>query len=425
VFAQAFVERMAAISTLASLRVHAHPQAYIPQFMREWGVQFLVTELIDASWWKKESRIGPDHFVQLGMNIPKELQPKDDKWAHEGVWQTQVTEWRMHHVAPETAADAIECWKLFRDGRTLPLLEKSLQDNSFRVVWASELLAKFGFLPEILHQVVRRENEETVAEIYRDYVGFLSTALKQWSAAASWDEYIELASFVPFLRLFERDADVQPLLGVITSLIRDYGDVWRDSDNASNAYDSARRFLVVVAAMDLFLAHQRGEGCNEPCVGPAADAKITAALKRSARSLLSSLDQLRDGHAKDACRALWEYVRIPPTAPPSANYAYEEESAHPLIVTGMVRFMVRLLYVHSLNSLNVLPGKQKALTLFHQKILDIFMNRHQRENHILPLGEVTELWALQYRLSEYQPSLNYQFDLADAVAAAGWGEPSQ
>lgn len=423
VFTQAYVERFAAISTLACLRQNAPPQTEVPAFVETRCTDFLTREVANPEWWEQEFPVGPYYFAQPNAIVQEELFPEDEAWEKKRMWKAQGDRWMLSHVNIDSTEGYIECFQLYRDSCLLHDLERAWASATFPTLWATFLYSSFGQLTSAGLQK-SKPGEPANA---RDEIARLNSALKRWSFAARLDEYLEIASFVPFLRLFERDATGTPLLDVMGHLIRDYANVWLDSDDPTGAYNSARRFLVAYAAMDLLRTQRRSRTDAEPCTGPIADDAIHAALVRSSRSLLanitSSTPPMPDSRARAACIDVWQYVLDGTGKLRPATFAFEAECGHPLLLIGMVRFLVRMMHVHSLDGGNVIPDKKTPLeTLYHQ-LRQIFSSRSEKRNQLMPVEHITELWSLQYRLSEGAHN-DYRFELAEAIKAAGWKNPS-
>jgi len=418
VMSHAFVERMAVLGTLASLRSDAPAQVEVPKFVHQWTAEFLAREVLDERWHLEKTRVGPDYFAVPGAAIPEGWGPK--RWSDSGgrVWQTQVGRWRVSHEDPATDAGATECHRLFRDARSYPALSQSLKSVALQELWLQELLVQFGSLPEEIASGAVDPLGKLMT--YSSKMVDLKSASEKWSGACAWDEYVELASFIPMLRLFEEDADDRDLLETIKGLVCDCAEVWRDSESPSIAFDFARRFLVALAAMDIFRAHMRGEGINDPCLGSSADETIAKALQRGAAGLEECITGMRHGHTRSACSQVWQYVRQPPSEPLMAQFAYGCEVAHPMIIHAMVRFLVRLLHVYSIKGLNIREDTIPAMKELNRHLRRILASRKEPGSERIPVQHVTELWALQYRLSELKPEINYLFSLDDAMKAAGW-----
>jgi len=421
VMSHAFVERMAVLGTLASLRAGAPTQREVPKFVHQWTAEFLGREVLDYRWWSEPTRQNPEQYFAIpGTSITEELRPKHPDKVGGYVWQTQVSRWRVSHVDVTSAEGANECYRLFRDARSYPELDKTLKSTALHELWQQELLVNLGALPE---EIAAGTNDLTGKPLtFAGKIGDIASTLKRWSDACSWSEYLELASFIPMLRLFEEDRDGVDLLTAISGLACDCAAVWRDTEARSMAYDFARRFLVTVAAMDVYRTHCLDEmAVNEPSLGSKADAMIEAALKRSAKSLQNCLSGMRKGHTHTACTEVWDYVSRPgEPAPLTPVFAYGQEVAQPMIIHAMVRFMVRLLHVYSTHGPNILPEQVPALQEMNRRVRAILSARQKPGSERIPMHHVTELWALQYRLSELRPDINYLFPLADAIKAAGW-----
>lgn len=391
VFSQAFAERIAVISTLAR---RSGSVSRLPPLMQEWANRFLAEEIAATRPWREmDTRVGPEHFVATGSVLRTD--PKEG-WEEMEVWSTDAGQWQVKPVDGEDEAAATHCHQLFRDARLLDFGVRELANPTFRDIWIRRLEVEFR--PD--------GNQSWDGE----------ESFRVWSddGVNSWKEYLELASLIPFLRLFEDDRSGAELHSVVVELIHDYWTVWRDSEEPALAYDAARRFAIAEAANTIFQAHLDKRGVADDCRGDAANAAIMSAVQKSAAALLKDLPWPKEAapHAQASCRAVWEQLATPEM---TGRDERAIRAAQPLIVQCMVRFLVRLLHVYRTDGPNVRPNQGKVLVKFNHRGKKIFLARQQTAKISLPVPSISFLWALQYLVSESDPEIGYLLSLEQVV----------
>lgn len=401
VFAHTFAERIAVISTLA---VRKGSLDYLPITMQDWANQLLTDEVaIGRLWQTMEVRVGPDHFVSNGA-LPAEDAELD--WEDEQVWATDANRWRVLPVEASQPGAATKSCQLCRDARLLAFGEAQIRNPMFHEAWRRRLPLD----PRDEDHHVDSPTSHGTAE---DPV---ARALRAWSAPGvnHWGEYLELASLIPFLRLFESDTDGGELHQVVVGLIKDYWEVWRDSGEPAIAYDVARRFVIAEAAMVIFQNHLNGIGTDDDCRSGESNFRIMVAARNAATALLRDLKQekLKGSSPQALCLNVWHEIA---TTGEGVSDERAVRAAEPLIVQCMVRFLVRLLHVFRSDGPNVLPTQAKVLQDFNLHGKDIFLSRRHQGKSALPVPSVNFLWSLQYILSDAEPEIGHLFRLEQVV----------
>ncbi len=408
VYTQALIERTAAISTLVCRQDGRHRQCSIPRFIRTWANDFLAEELAAGSpiWTKIPAPLGPDYFAD-GQEPPR---PNDDTWEADGIWQSQAEVWVPHRVGPNTPDWGGVCSKLVRDSRFCTFLIDELNQASFRQIWAHELHVRFAAVARVSPKPERGRRQ---AEFPTDEFNEANLAIQKWSEVCSLPEYLELASLLPFLRLFDGDSDTTILVRVTGRLVRDCCAVWRDSVDPSVMYDSARRFVIAVAAVDLFIK-QRDHTDLGSSLSAEADKLILSCVEDAAAALSHHVDQLPGGRARAVFDVVWKKM-AERNSVNSANPTPEEMFTEPLIVVPMVRFLVRLLHIYRLDGPHVAPEAKECLADLNEYMKRIFMRDGQEGDTTSPPRDLATLWSLQYWLTEEIKDINYLFDLKTAM----------
>lgn len=424
VFTQALVERHAVISTLAAGDPpHAHNQPVLPGFMFRWSCDLLQRECLGIKWSTEPSRVGPEYFAEDDLDT-FEHRPRENTWAAAGVWRSLVSHWKIDRVraADDTPAAkenaALLCYQLYRDTRNYEQLERVLADESFKYIWAQELIGDFAPL-KTTPPGMANESGVRPEPRYPKKVDETIRLTDSWSRTYPLSEYIELASLVPFLRLFESDTDSDALLDAVRGLIGDYLRVWDDTENPLITYEAARRFVVAIASAELFRSHLRS-GAQVDCFGADAEAAIARSIHFATSALLADVEHLPPGRAKDTCLLVWREIATPSAVSDGVLPHHEQLIAQPMILKSMVRFLVRLLHIYRIEGGNVVHDKMESLKKLNRRIRRLFDARRQEGNRHIPTADLLELWALQYKLTEKSEDTDYLFNLNDAVDAAGW-----
>jgi len=417
VFTQSFLERIAVISMLVAHRSSDPTLCDLPRFVRNWAADFLTREIAASDLWRvKPTRIGPAYFAAPDLHLA-DSRPTGSDWGRENLWRSQFTQWQVSQVTSTMPDSTKACFQLYRDARLAAEIDRHSDDENFRWRWAQEVYGDLSSIPILPVAAGQAETEiatEQARKRYHIEVGTKLSAIESWTGACAWSEFLELASLVPFLRLFEEDGDAGDLQTVVVGLIQDYWVIWHDSESREAAYDAARRFVVALAAMELCREHRCGNGLGQDCQGTEANAAIAAAVARGAAALNKlAVSVAVDSRAEEVCRLVWQQLAgLKP-----CEDSYGRQITEPLVVHCMVRFLVRLLHVYRIDGPNVIPARRDGLAKCNKQLRQMFVARSIAGNEVLPGAEITRLWSLQYLLSDPPMSLDYLFGL-DAVVKA-------
>jgi len=399
VYTHAMVERVANLSWQLALLSDKHldgsgapsPLSTAPT------VKFLQDFFKTPVWMERTASVSVKYFIKdEGRGLPDRWYPKavPKEWDTKKLFETQKDEWSVGHV---TRRDGFEAAYLARrDALACDWLSLHQGKERFREQWI-EALTKGGFSvsPQMTFSTflrrsglsfpVQRELDEEKARIAQ-----IDLVLGQCLEACPTDEYLELASLIPFLRLFEEDAGSDPLLSVLSRLIRDYFAVWKDWANERMHLFAARRFVVAAAAVSVFHRQRQQQFPQVKANSPRADMEIQEAVKHAAQALLNSRVALDQKVPMElAFYKVWQDLE--------SGEGRQLECA-PLIVNGMVRYLVRMLHVFRLGGEHVRAGEKEHLRGINEALYRIF-TREWREGDVMPVSAIAQLWAMQYRLT--------------------------
>lgn len=406
VLTHALVEWMAGVTTLVALGTHTAELITIPDHIREWTRSFLVKELGESPQAASPRRKDEASFMCAGQRATGQRKYAD--WQHENLFNTQAERWIVRRVqaGPEAAR---ECYHLCRDALAADrLYSLILDDDSFNHRWGQELHNQFGVSaqPDYVSMFERKPSHGASATeaAYGQHLQYCQDELRIASQACALDEYVELASLVSFLRLFANDDSMTPAVHAIGVLITEYFPVWRGWLEASLHPIAARRFVVAAAALDIFQSQRRAAAeTRVPVTGRQADGMIQRSVKANAIRLLD-LDLLdpRD-EAQELFIVTWQQLATPARA--AAEYQMRE--CHPIVINGMVRYLVRLLHIYDVRSEHIRTAERRNLPTIDRGLRQIFDPRPAGAPP-LPVDLIAKFWTAQYVLTS-QPTKSANF----------------
>lgn len=428
VYTHGQVERLAALTALVEKNDQPFRMKSLPGHFRQKTYKILGEDAGNCAWARRNTRISRAYFATNPEVFSEIRKPAVGPWEQEKVFQSQSGLWRVARitVSPDNLESIRRCQQMYRDAIAASWFQVKLGTDRFQREFVSRIREEFRHVKPNKAQSRRLELEAArnaesplfhpSSKLDRDR--WVTRLWKDWEAGFNESEYMELASLVPFLRLFQKDDSIAQAQTAVTGLIDDFSGIWLDWIDESMCRYAARRFVVAIAALEIYQRQNRlfkddpkaAETAN--AIGPKADEEIQRTVSSCAQRLLRHHN--RRCKRPDDFDKIWTMLaqtedETPQSVPGIGCFSETcsiEVICQPVFVNAMVRFMVRLLHVFRVDSPFVRPKYSGELEVINVYLRDIFVGRNDQRDCCLPVTEIARLWELQYRLTAKDADLS-------------------